>query len=147
MRTIWFDMDGTLNDFYSVPNWLESLQAGDVAPYVQAAVLHNMSLLARYLNKVQELGYHIGVISWLARNSSQEYDEAVTAAKLDWLSCHLRSVSWDAIHIVSYGTPKESFMTSSTDILFDDEPRNRANWNGEAHTPDEIISILKELAA
>ena len=30
-KAIYFDMDGTIADFYGVPNWLEYLIAGDSA--------------------------------------------------------------------------------------------------------------------
>ena len=144
-RWIFFDMDGTLASLYSVPGWLEMLRAYDPTPYAEAAVLHNMSILARYLNKVQAAGYGIGIISWLSKCPTPEYDEAVTTAKLEWLEVHLHSVSWDAINIVAHGTPKQSFMETADDILFDDEEGNREAWTGEAHDPSQILEVLKEL--
>lgn len=144
-RTIWFDMDGTLNRFYDVPDWLPKLRSYDPSPYAEAGVMHNMSLLARYLNKLQKMGYRIGIISWLSKQSSKEYSEAVTAAKYEWLHNHLGSVTFDYIHITSYGFPKERFITSVTDILFDDNAEIRKAWTGTAYEPDKILSVLKEL--
>ena len=143
--TIYFDMDGTIADLYSVDGWLEMLQAKDSLPYQIAEVMMNMSLLARYLNKLQRLGYKLGVISWLSKANDPEYNEAVTDAKLNWLEQHLPSVHWDEINIVSYGTPKQNFMTNEDDILFDDETPNRANWYGNAYSPDQILTVLKNL--
>ena len=143
--TIFFDLDGTLNRFYSYAGWLDCLIARDVAPYLKAEVSLNMALLARYLHKAQKLGYRVGVISWLAKNSTEEYDRDVTQAKLDWLAKHLPSVDWDEINIVKYGTPKQNFMVTENDVLFDDEERNRNDWKGESYTPDMIIEILKQL--
>jgi hypothetical protein len=143
--TIYFDMDGTIADLYSVDGWLEMLQAKDSLPYQVAEVMMNMSLLARYLNKLQRLGYKLGVISWLSKANDPEYNEAVTDAKLSWLEQHLPSVHWDEINIVSYGTPKQNFMTNEEDILFDDETPNRANWYGNAYSPDQILTVLKNL--
>lgn len=145
MKTIWFDMDGTLNRFYEVPDWLPKLRSYDPSPYAEAKVMHNMSLLARYLNKLQAMGYHIGIISWLSKQSPKEYSEAVTAAKYEWLHNHLSSVTFDYIHITSYGFPKERFITSVTDILFDDNEEIRKAWTGTAYEPDKILSVLKEL--
>ena len=144
-RTIWFDMDGTIADLYAVPNWLPKLRAADPSPYAEAEVMHNMSQLARLLNKVQALGYTIGIISWLSKASTAEYDKAVAQAKLNWLNQHLHSVSFDFIHIEAHGTPKQTFMVTDHDILFDDEEKNRNDWTGEAHTPSEILSVLKGL--
>lgn len=145
MKMIHFDLDGTLANLYAVEGWLSMLRAYDPTPYAEAEVMLNMSLLARYLNRLQEAGYQIGIISWLSKCPTPEYDEAVTEAKLEWLEIHLHSVSWDAINIVPYGTPKSSFKTSADDILFDDEENNRKEWDGEAYEPDQIMEILKEI--
>lgn len=141
---IWFDMDGTIANLYGVENWLEMLHNEDATPYIQAMPLLNLNVLARYLNKLIENGIEIGVISWLAKNASDEYNEAITIAKLNWLNKHLRSVKFSEIHIVKYGTPKESFATIE-DILFDDEVNNRDNWIGTAYDEKNIIAILKSL--
>lgn len=146
-KVIWFDMDGTILDLYGVENWLDYLRAYNPKPYIQAGTMLNMNILARYLNLIQKQGYELGIISWLSRNSTPAYDEAVTKAKLNSLKKHLKSVKWNYIHIVAYGTPKENFMKNKTDILFDDEEKNRKNWHGKAYTPDQIISVLKQLMA
>ena len=105
----------------------------------------NMSQLARLLNKVQQLGYQLGIISWLSKCPTPEYDEAVTEAKKAWLGQHLASVSWDKVIIVKHGVPKELFKQTEDDILFDDEAPNRENWHGDAYEPDMIIKVLKAL--
>jgi len=144
-RTIWFDMDGTLNKFYDVPDWLPKLRSYDPSPYAEAKVMHNMSLLARYLNKLQKMGYQIGIISWLSKESTAEYNNLVSDTKHQWLFTHLRSVSFDYIHITAYGVPKSLWMNNHDDILFDDNEEIRNEWEGEAYEPDEILSVLKEL--
>ncbi len=143
--TIYWDMDATLNKLYDYPNWLERLRAYDPTPYIKAEVLHNMSLLARYMNKVQKMGFHIGIISWLSKCSTEDYDEKVTLAKIEWLKKHLASVNFDEIHVVAYGTPKVTFKSSNDDILFDDEIGNREAWGENAFEPTMIIEKLKEL--
>ena len=144
--TIWFDMDGTIADLYSVENWLPMLRAYDPTPYANAKPLVRLATLAYMLHKVQAKGYKVGIISWLAKNSTDEYDTDVTLAKLRWLAKHLPSVKFNAIHIVPYGTPKQNFINDETDILFDDEAKNRENWTGIAHTETEIFEVLKTLA-
>ena len=140
---IWFDMDGTIADLYGVTDWLNMLINGDPTPYAIAKPLVNLSRLARALNRLQARGYEIGVISWLSRESTAEYDEMVTSAKMFWLNLHLPSVHWNTIHIVEYG--RDKWETCGEGILFDDEARNRETWQGEAHTPDEIFQILNNL--
>ena len=145
MRTIWYDMDGTIADLYGVENWLDYLQASDPYPYMAAGVMHNMSILARYLNKLQTLGYQIGIITWLAKDATESYDEAVKSAKAEWLQLHLHSVTFNEVYMVSYGIPKTTFMNTDSDILFDDNEEIRNEWTGESHEPFEIFSILKKL--
>lgn len=140
--TIYFDMDGTIADLYSVPNWLPLLRAYDPKPYAEAKPLVNLNSLARILNRLQRQGFRIGIISWLSKTSTPEYDAKVTAAKEKWLAKHLSSVDFDEIHIVPHGTPKQNFATVN-DILFDDEVKNRENWIGKAFDVDSIIEILK----
>lgn len=141
--TIWFDLDGTIVDLYGVENWLDYLIASDALPYEIAKPLIRLNALARVLNRLQKQGYKVGVISWLAKNSNTAYDEKVTKAKKEWLKKHLASVNFDEIHIVKYGTPKQTFAKTENDILFDDEEKNRNDWTGKAFDVNEIIEILK----
>jgi len=143
MTRIWFDMDGTIADFYGVDGWLESIKANDTRPYEIAKGLGNLANIARLLNKVQKKGYEIGVISWTARNGSEEYDKAVETAKRAWLAKHLPSVKWDSIMVVEYGTNKKT--ATAGNILFDDEEPNRKAWGKGAYTPAEIVEVLKTL--
>ena len=138
-----FDMDGTLADFYGVENWLQYLIERNPFPYENAKPLVNMSALARRLNTLQRKGYKVNVISWLAKNSTADFDEAVTEAKKRWLQRHLPSVHWDNINIVGYGTPKN---TIGCGILFDDEEPNRNMWGDGAYDVHNILGVLREIA-
>ena len=144
-NAIMFDMDGVLAGLYNVPNWLDYLIANDPTPYAVAKPLVNMNRLARLLNRLQAEGYHIGIVSWLSKNSNEAYDRAVTEAKLRWLNHHLHSVHWDEIKIIPYGTPKHEAVEIVGGILFDDELPNRTNWIGKAYDETQIFEILKGL--
>ena len=102
-----------------------------------------MSVLARYLNRLQRDGYEINIISWLAKNSTKEFDEKVTESKKKWLKKHLSSVNWDKITIVPYGIDKS---TLGYGILFDDEEQNRKMWGDGAYDVTNILGVLKEIA-
>ena len=143
--TIWFDLDGTLVDLYAVDGWLEYLMSEDTFPYDEAKVLLNMSLLARYLNKLQSHGYKLGIISWTSKAGTSLYNGEVALSKLVWLHKHLNSVQWDEIKIVEYGTAKSTFKNTQFDILFDDEEPNRNDWGETAYEPHQIFEVLKEL--
>lgn len=142
-KEIWFDMDGTIANFYGVEGWLEYIKREQTKPYREARPLINMKHLAKELNRLQKLGYTIGIISWLAKGSTENYDKKVENAKKNWLKSHLRSVKFDKINIVKYGTPKENFGKG---ILFDDEELNRKNWKEKAFDEKNIIEILRAIA-
>ncbi len=144
-KTIFFDMDGTLVDLYGIEGWLDMLIASNTFPYEIAKPLVRLASLARVLNRLQRDGYRIGIISWLSKNSTPEYDEKVTATKKEWLRKHLPSVEFDEINILPYGTAKENYCLTENDILFDDEEKNRQNWTGKAFDVDDILTILKGL--
>jgi hypothetical protein len=143
--TIYFDMDGTIANLYGVEGWLADLDALNVRPYKNAKVMHNMSQLARLIHRAQRMGYAVGIISWLSKSGTEEYNEKVAEVKRKWLATHLKSVTFDIVHIVPYGTPKSTFAQSG-DILFDDEVRNRSEWIGKAYPPERIFEILKKIS-
>lgn len=145
--TLYFDMDGTIADLYGVSGWLNDLDAFRTRPYDEAKCMHNMSALARAIHRAQSRGYRVGIISWLSKSGTESYNEAVKRAKLKWLKTHLKSVNFDEIHLVRYGTPK-SKVALNDGILFDDEERNRKEWSrGKAYAPDMIFKILKDIGA
>ena len=81
VRQINFDMDGTLCDFYGVEGWSDDLDNYNTRPYEIAKPLLNLSVLARYLNKLQSKGYTVNIISWLSKTSTADFDERVTRVK------------------------------------------------------------------
>ena len=145
MRTVWFDMDGTIADLYGVQDWLPKLRASDPSPYMEAKPMLNFSLFARYLHQLQDKGYKIGIVSWASKGGSKSYNKEVANTKMEWLKTHLRSVSWDRIVITVYGVEKSKYMQNTDDILFDDNEEIRNSWIGDAYEPSQIMEILKGL--
>lgn len=145
MNAIYFDMDGTIADLYAVEDWLAKLRAYDPAPYAEAVPLLRLCDLARRLNKLQKMGYTIGIVSWLSKEPTPAYNEAVTMAKMKWLANHMPSVRWDEVRIVPYGTPKSSVVSISGGILFDDEQNNRTEWENAGGTAYDVKNILEIL--
>ena len=143
--TIYFDMDGTIANLYEVNEWLKRIRAYDAKIYAEAKPLCNMNTLARRLNQLQAQGVKIGIISWGSKDKDTDFLDAVKIEKLRWLHKHLKSVHWDEIHIVEYGTPKSSFRSSFDDILFDDEVGNLTDWGMGGFHPDAITTVLKAL--
>lgn len=142
VKEIWFDMDGTIANLYGVENWLDYLLEGNPYPYMVAEPMVNMNSLARILNRLQRNGYKINIVSWLCKDSTEEYDRLVTIAKQRWIKKHLKSVQFTQIDILPYGTPKEAGRGG---ILFDDEVQNRENWTDVAYDVQNILEVLKTL--
>ena len=145
-KAVYFDMDGTIADLYGVEGWLVDLEAHRTRPYEEAKVMHNMSTLAKRIRKAQSKGIKVGVISWLSKTATEDYNKAVEKAKRKWLKKHLKSVTFDEIFIVPYGTPKHTLVAQDSD-LFDDEARNRNEWDkGNAYPPEKIFEVLKKIS-
>lgn len=143
---IYFDMDGTFVNLYGVENWLEMLRNEDTTPYEIAKPLFRMCDFARTIHKLQKNGIEVGIITWTAKFATTEYNERVAKAKIEWLEKHLPTVHFDEINIVEHGTPKEMFG-NETDVLFDDEVKNRENWKGTAYDVDHILEVMKGMVA
>lgn len=142
VKKIWFDMDGTLADLYSDPNWLQKLRAYDPTPYANAKPLLDMVLLSAILNNLQQRGFEICIVSWLSKEPTPDYDRLVIEAKKQWLKKYLGSVVFDKIDIIPHGTPKAEGREG---ILFDDEPQNREAWGEGAFDVHNIIEVLRGL--
>lgn len=142
MKNIYFDLDGTLANLYGINNWLDYLLNEDASPYLEAEPMVNLSLLVRTLHRLQNKGFHIGIISWLSKNATIEYEDSIREAKLYWIKKHMPSMVFDEIHIIPYGTPKASMGYG---YLFDDEENNRKNWNGIAYSEKDIIKNLLDI--
>ena len=148
--TICFDMDGTIADFYGVENWLDALRSYSDRPYREAAPMMNFSVLARQLNAAQRKGAKLVIISWASKCCNPVFFADICMAKRNWLAEHLPSVHWDEVHIVPYGTNKAEIcgVDGENFFLFDDEERNRNQWeelDGLAFNPSDIMEILKAI--
>lgn len=133
---IYLDMDGTIADLYK-GDWLADIIASNPRPYEIAARLVEEETLLQLVNK----GYEFGIISWLARNSSKEYDKQVRSAKKNWLKQNYPNITFKEIHIVKYGTPKYKVAKIKNQVLIDDEENNRTMWRGVALSPNEFLSL------
>lgn len=149
MKTLVFDMDGTLADTYGIDGWLEKLRAEDPTPYIKAKPLYDMVLLTAILWVLKNDGWRIAVTSWLAKDSTPEYDAEVRQAKIDWLRRY--DFPYDEIHLVKYGTTKANCTRKlgGFQILIDDNEAVRKGWTlGDAIDANQnIIPFLSNLIA
>lgn len=151
LKMICLDMDGTIANLYSVPNWLPLLRAFDPAPYADAGPMCDIPSLAELLSWAQASGIEIRIISWLSKESTPEYDEAVRLAKRNWLET--QGIPFDHFHGVAYGATKADSIrrylkADETAILFDDNAKVRQGWHmGPAIDPGaiDIVEYLRAL--
>ena len=94
---IWFDMDGTIANLYAVDGWLDAILARDTRPYEIAAPMIDTSALAALLNAAKDNGHEIGIISWMAKGGTEEYNTRTENAKREWLARNLPTVVWNTI--------------------------------------------------
>lgn len=146
--SIYFDMDGTLADLYSVPEWLPKLRECDPSPYLEAAPMVEPEKLVEVLSKLREKGYRIGIVSWLSKDSTKDYDRAVRASKALWLYENLQRFTFDEIHFVKYGRAKHNVVKDKKGLLFDDSDEVLKKWKGdkidvkEKNILDVLIGLL-----
>lgn len=148
-KTLVFDMDGTIADFYGVDGWLEDLQNSNPRPYIMAKPLWDMNMLKVMLEILKAEGWKIVVTTWLAKDSTKEFDEVVRVAKRDWLKRY--DFPFDEIHLVKYGTTKANCTRKlgGIQILFDDNDKVRSGWSlGETVNPttESILDYLSSLS-
>lgn len=150
LTTICFDMDGTIASLFSYPNWLELLRAENPTPYAEAKPMWDMEALADILNALRDKGYTIDIITWLSKDSSEEYKTATRNAKLEWLNRY--NFPFDHFHGIAYGTTKADSIRKylaidETAILIDDNDKIRKGWHlGETVNPT-TTNILDFLAS
>lgn len=140
---IYFDMDGTITDLYSVPNWLDKLTTSNVTPYCEALPVGNPEELKSVLERLKKCGYHLGIISWCAKGGSKEYNKATRKAKKAWLNKYYPNI-FEEVHIVKYGTPKHRTVNRSG-ILVDDSQDVRKAWGVRSIDATDFQNILKNL--
>ena len=143
-RTLVFDMDGTIADFYGVANWLEYLQNEDTTPYEVALPLYDMAYLSALLIILKNQGWRVVVTTWLAKDGTKEYNDRTRKAKLEWLEQY--DFPYDEIHLVKYGTTKANCTRhiGGYQVLVDDNEKVRKGWKlGDTINANE--NILKKL--
>ena len=144
-KMICFDMDGTIADLYSVPNWLDKLRAEDSSPYSDAAPMWDMEELRKILLLLISEGWEVRVISWLSKDSNESYKDEVRKAKLEWLAKY--DFPYRRCHLVAYGTTKADCVRrwASPAILVDDNEKVRNGWHlGETIDPTKV-DLIEEL--
>lgn len=144
MKTLVFDMDGTIANLYGVDRWLDMLRAEDPTPYKVANPIYDIKTLNTLIRLLKRKGWRIVVTTWLAKGSTKHYDNLVRMAKLEWLEMH--EFPFDEVHMVKYGTTKANCTRhyGGFQILVDDNEKVRKGWS-LGDTIDANENILEKL--
>ncbi len=147
-KTLVLDMDGTFVDLYGVDGWLEDLRNENPRPYIVAKPLYDMDTFCAVLGLLRAQGWRIAITTWLAKESTKEYDEIVRKAKREWLA--KRNVPFDEIHLVKYGTTKANCTRKlgGYQVLADDNAEIRKGWhlgntiNANENLIEKLVDLL-----
>jgi phosphoserine phosphatase len=147
-KVLVFDMDGTIADLYGVQGWLEDLRSENPRPYEMAKPMYDMNTLASVLGLLRLQGWRIAIVSWLAKESTREYDELVRKAKREWLTKY--QFPCDEIHLVKYGTTKANCTRKlgGYQVLVDDNEQVRNGWhlgdtiNANENILEKLVNLL-----
>ena len=147
-KTLVLDMDGTFVNLYGVQGWLEDLRNGNPRPYKVAEPLYDMDIFCLVLRMLQAKGWRIAITTWLAKDSTPQYDKVVRATKIEWLE--IREVPYDEIHLVKYGTTKANCTRhlGGYQVLADDNEKIRNGWtlgatiNANENLLEKLVDLL-----
>lgn len=145
VKAIYFDMDGTLANFYGVETWLEDIRNFNVRPYNICKPLLDLKVLENKLITLQKLGYKIGIITWGSKTTTDEFLIDTGFTKLKWLAKYMPNIIFDEIHITKYGVDKYNIANIKESIIFDDSVDVRNTWYGLAYDEKNIFNILDNL--
>lgn len=151
-KTLVFDMDGTLFDFYGVDGWLEDLHNENTRPYDIAEPMYNMEALNALLDVLRLQGWRVAITSWLGKGASKAFEDATRASKIARLKHY--NFKYDEIHLVKYGRTKADCTRrhGGFQILVDDNEKIRNGWHlgatidANKNIMDELIKLVKNCA-
>lgn len=135
-KVIYFDMDGTVYNFYHRPDWLERLMEEDETLYTSGGPLVPMDELARICIMLKENGWTISVCTWLTKNVSRNFLRRTEQIKRQWVRRYMPYV--DNVYVLGYGVKKQNGVPRAKEmVLIDDNAEVRKMWD----TPRQRWSI------
>lgn len=144
MKKIYFDMDGTFYNLYGYENWLECILSEKTECYTQSDLLVDYTQFINILNELKNKGYVLGIITWLSKNATKNYQNKVRSAKYRYIQKYFSGI-FDEIHIIQYGKNKAEYCIDENCVLFDDEENNRIEWNNRNGISYDVMNLLEIL--
>ena len=147
MKSIWFDMDGTIAELYKVEGWLASLREKDWSVYNECAPRHNYQRINAAIEALVEQGWEVGVITWGSKGIgwSKDLDE-IGEIKFNWLCKFFPILADGHFACIPYGYSKAQYLEEMDDIyavayLVDDNKDVRENWRSYSNKFEQFKTI------
>ena len=147
MKSIWFDMDGTIAELYKVEGWLTSLREKDWSVYNECAPRHNYQRINAAIEALVEQGWEVGVITWGSKGIgwSKDLDE-IGEIKFNWLCKFFPTLADGHFACIPYGYSKAQYLEEMDDIyavayLVDDNKEVRENWRSYSNKFEQFKTI------
>lgn len=132
---LYFDLDGTVYNLYAVKDWDYKLRNSIASVFEEGTVMTDMVALEK---KLKKLNVEVGVITWLPREATAEYEAACKEVKMAWVKKYMPYVK--EVHALSYGVPKHTVGTED-DILVDDNADVLDAWRAAGRAAINAIYI------
>ena len=144
MIKIYFDMDGTVADFYGQKDWLAKLENEEPGAFINCAPLFGDKFL-KMVNKCLEQGIQFGIITWLPMQASVEYEKICEQEKKDWVKEHMPFIT--DFCALSYGTPKQYGIKKhvANEILIDDNTDVIERWNTKRRRIGYLVDCMEDV--
>ena len=139
MKSIWFDMDGTIADLYKVEGWLPKLRNNDWSVYSECAPRHNYQRINAAVEALIENGWQVGVITWASKGIGWGKDlDKITEVKFNWLCKFFPALADGKFACIPYGYSKADFLEEMGDAykvayLVDDNKEVRGDWRSHSY--------------
>lgn len=138
IKTIWFDMDGTIAELYKVPNWLEMLRTSDWRVYDKCLPRANFERINSAIEALTAHGWQVGVITWASKGISWGMDcDCIGDVKFNWLTRYFPALVDGKFACIPYGESKAQFLLDMEDAgevnyLVDDNKEVREDWRAHS---------------
>ena len=138
MKSIWFDMDGTIADLYKVEGWFSKLRSNDWSVYSECAPRHNYQRINAAVEVLIENGWQVGVITWASKGIGWGKDlDKIAEVKFDWLCKFFPALADGKFACIPYGYSKADFAEEmdrcyEVAYLVDDNKEVRQEWRSHS---------------
>jgi hypothetical protein len=138
MKSIWFDMDGTIADLYKVEGWLPKLRNNEWSVYSECAPRAHANRIRNAVAALIEEGWQVGVITWASKGVEWGKDlNDIAEVKFNWLCQFFPEIADGQFACIPYGYSKAVFLEEMAEnngdhyslcYLVDDNKEVRADW-------------------